>query len=427
MENKKIKVMGFDGWTMGSRHYVRLLKAFDDVNIDLVLVHLGSWSDDTCRPKEEYIDGLLVRDISWYRKQDFKYILEAEKPDVVLFLSTETFLHRAFLRYCKQIGVPSIHLFHGLMGVIPAGDTNEAYKVNPIAQINYAFARSVKFFKKTFLVYSLALLRTNALANDWRRFFTDLYQRGLGRDIAVPAIDSRADRCCVYTKVDLEVARIKWDYSDDEAVAVGNPDLTHFGFDESSLGNQIGISKINDKSVVYIDSGISSHGLNFKSDDDYLDFLIQCYRHLRDSGFSLSVKVKPHPVSRFSFFRSKLKANGIEVLDNDNFQRSLLHASACIIEPSTLSLIPCLLGMTVYRCRVGPLASLSYGEVFETYPRAKDLNSWDQLTTLLTSQRVTLQDGDATWNWIQENAGPLPASDMPRRVADVVLDLVRKS
>ena len=44
----------------------------------------------------ETIGDLPVRDISSYPKRGFPDILDAEQPDAVLFLSTETFAHRAF-------------------------------------------------------------------------------------------------------------------------------------------------------------------------------------------------------------------------------------------------------------------------------------------------------------------------------------------
>ena len=81
---------------MGSHHNSWLVPAFSASNIELLLLHLGSWGEDTGRPKEEVIDGLLVRDISYYDRGSFDQMLEAEQPDLVLFLSTEIFLHQAF-------------------------------------------------------------------------------------------------------------------------------------------------------------------------------------------------------------------------------------------------------------------------------------------------------------------------------------------
>ena len=51
----EIKVLGFDSWTLGSRHYCRLVEPFREKNIDLTLIHLGSWGNDINRAKEEYI------------------------------------------------------------------------------------------------------------------------------------------------------------------------------------------------------------------------------------------------------------------------------------------------------------------------------------------------------------------------------------
>src|SRR6478609_3090333 len=127
------KVIGFDSWTGGAHHYQRLIDAFRAQGLALSLVHIGSWGSDLGRPPVETIGDLPVRDISSYPKRGFPDILDAERPDAVLFLSTETFAHRAFNLYCKSRGIPTVNLYHGLVRVQAVDDEGSAYKVNVIA------------------------------------------------------------------------------------------------------------------------------------------------------------------------------------------------------------------------------------------------------------------------------------------------------
>src|SRR2546427_574082 len=126
------KVIGFDGWTLGAFHYQRLVEALKAKGLALTLIHLGSWGNDMGRPKEEQMGNLQVRDISFYGGKSFPEILALEDPAAVIFLSTDTFLHRAFNRYCRQSRVPTINLFHGIRGVVD-NDDGLPFSMNRIA------------------------------------------------------------------------------------------------------------------------------------------------------------------------------------------------------------------------------------------------------------------------------------------------------
>jgi hypothetical protein len=419
---RKINVLGFDGWTQGIHHYTRLLSTFNNYNINLKVIHYGSWGEDVGRPKEEIIDGLLVRDISYYNTFSFNYILDYENPDIVIFLSTETFLHRAFQRYCQKKKIPTIHLFHGLLGVVPFQVGKNAYSVNVYSQIKYLFKMGGKFLKYTFYIYIKSLYETNATINDWIKFITDLSNRVIGKFVIIPALDSKATRCCVYTNADLKIVDLKWQYKIGEVLSVGNPDLARFGLEEKLLGSSLNRDNPPECNIIYIDSGISSHGLNFSSDQEYINYLLECAEILREKGFNLFVKVKPHPTSRYYFICGQLRNKGISILENNSFLSVLSNSSGCIIEPSTASLIPCLLGMPVFLTQVGPLHSLLYGDLFLNYPRGLILKNWHDFQSGF-NLKIEENIINRTKEWITDNVGPLPSSEMPQRVAKLIIEV----
>jgi hypothetical protein len=419
-----IRVLGFDGWTMGSHHYVRLLDAFRNCGIELCLVHLGSWGDDKNHPSEENINGLVVRDISFYERSDFCSILDVERPDVVLFLSTETFAHRAFQRYCHFRDIPTINLYHGLVGVVPLRSGIQPYKINLIAQIKHVIRQSGKSLLHSFPAYGKSLWKTSASPREWLRFFQDIIYRILGKIIFVPAADAKSTKCCIFTPADFQDTFLKYSYNREDVIAVGNPDLIKYCLSEKLIESFSKVSSYKKIDVMYIDSGISSHGYIFRSDEDYLTYILKCKMQLAASGLNLVFKLKPHPEHRKAFFSVRLSENGVDVAGNDDFVDRLKLCCACITEPSTLGLIPALLGMPLFLVRVGPLARLSFGEVFTSYPRSQFLYEWGDAPTLLNKESLSC-DLQKVSAWINCNSGPLPASDMPKRVADVVLQLVR--
>ena len=94
------KILGFDSWTGGWFNFARLLPAFAERGMSFSIVHIGSWGSDPGRPSREVVGGLEFRDVTFYPGKSFDQILEEERPDAVVLLSTQTFAHRAFLRYC---------------------------------------------------------------------------------------------------------------------------------------------------------------------------------------------------------------------------------------------------------------------------------------------------------------------------------------
>ena len=419
----KIKAIGFDGWTMGVNHYIRLLDAFDNDNIDLSLIHLGSWGEDKNRKKEENINGLNVRDILFYKTLSFSEILDLEKPDVVIFLSTQTFAHRAFQRYCHQKYIPTICLYHGLYSSFLIDGKSKYYQVNVIGLLIFIIKQSYKSLRYSFPVYAKSLWQTKADFSDWLRFVGDIISRLRGETIFVPAIDSVPTKCCVYISADIQDPISRFKLKKNDVVVVGNPDLIALNVKSHDIGIFLDVKSSEFVNVMYIDTGLASAGLNFQSVKTYSKYLLDIGAQLRTQNRILLFKIKPFPSDYKEYLSSVLLSNNIEVIDNNEFVVKLKTCCACITEPSTLGLIPCLLGLPLLLNRYGPLKSLMYGKIFTTYPRAQYLDDICSFNDLLLKEKV-LFDPDKVMAWINENSGPMPAEDMPKRVAQVVKNLI---
>jgi hypothetical protein len=165
------KILGFDSWVGGAHNYGRLVQSFSLRDLNLQLLHIGSWGTKQLLPDYEVIDGLVVKDISFYHL-DFQKILELEKPSAVIFLSTHTFAHRAFNRYCMQSGIPTLHLYHGIMGVMSQSSSNPG-KVNIFSRFDFIFSRIFKVFTKILPIYCISLFKTGACPKEWIRFVKD--------------------------------------------------------------------------------------------------------------------------------------------------------------------------------------------------------------------------------------------------------------
>jgi hypothetical protein len=413
-------VIGFDSWTGGAHHFARLVPAFKARGLDLKLLHLGSWAGGPSSPHHEVISGVPVRDISTYRGKNFLQIIDSENPEAVIFLSVDTFAHRAFNRYCRYRGIPTLHLYHGLVRVQEV-DNLKPYKVNILSQSVFVLSRLPKALTRVWPTYIKSLIVSKAKFHEWRRFMADIYNFTIRKYIPISALDARTDRGAVYVNADIQHAVRKYGFREKEVTAVGNPDLTTFGLAGDALGHGILAGNDRKKEVIYIDTGLIYAGVVFNGVDDFLKHMLFTKQELDRQGKALVVKL--HPQHYETSFPALLSSNGIELVQNAEFVDRLKNCAAAIVEPSTAALIPALIGSPVFLANYGKLAEQTYGEVLTSYPRSMKLNDLDKVNYLLDEEGKCFASAKIL-KWISENAGPLPAEQMPERVAAIVLEMI---
>ena len=415
------RIVGFDSWTRGAHHFERLIPALARRGAALKLVHLGSWGNDPGRSARERIGGLEVRDISSYGRTSLERMLDAESPDALILLSIETFAHRAMLRYCRKRAIPTLLLYHGLVNVQVTSDPRGSYGPRMLAHAIFVCSKLGKLMRRTLPCYVRALLRTHASAGDWQRFIGDAVRMALGRSAhrpaADPASDATATMCAVYTEADVEHAIRSYAFQPESVRVVGNPDLGRFGMTEQLLGSRLASEPPAPLRLMYIDTGLVNNGLIFRNYDQFIAHLTLTAEALAAHGARMSLKL--HPSHDEELLRRRLADTGVEIVANRDLMGGLETSHACIVEPSTLAMIPGLLGMPLFYAAYGRLAPLRYGPVLMSYPRGCLLTDIGTLAKRLSEVRARC-DAAAVRDWIRRNAGPTPAEAMPERVADAV-------
>lgn len=412
-------VIGFDSWVGGAHNFARLVPALKENGFEFRLLHIGSWGGDVGRPEEEMIGEMQVRDVAYYGNKSLLEILDIEKPHAVVFLSNDVFAHRAFNRYCMLRNIPTLHLYHGLVE-IQSTQGARTYKANPINQIFYVLQRIPKAITKIWPLYLTALIKTGAHINDWKRFVADVINLSLGKYIPVAAADSKASACAIYAEADVGHAVKKYGYENCDVHVVGNPDLSRFNLTTEMLGCAVANQRQANSEIVYVDTGLIYAGMVFTNAEDYLLHLKTLAKTLEAQELSLVIKL--HPDHYRTNFPARLLENGICVVSNEDFVSSLLNCRAVMVEPSTAALIPALLGLPLLMVAFGKLEEQKYGKVLMDYPRGGLLT--DAKSTLECIKRLESGTSGNLKDWINVNSGPLPAGEMPRRVADVISKLV---
>lgn len=420
MKKQIKKVIGFDSWTGGSRHFQRLLPALDERSIQFTLVHLGSWGNEPGCPHENRINDLLVRDIAFYGDY-FERVLDMEQPDAVILLSTDTFAHRAFIRYCKQRSIPTLYLFHGVESMFGQSGNEMAVPArSTVSHVKYVVSKLGKLFQHTFPCYIKSLLKTKATHKDWGRFISDIFKLAIGGEPASEraADDSKTSRCAVYIPADVKHAINVFGFRKEDVFVVGNPDLLQFKLEQSMIGRWLPAEDGRQKSIMYVETGLSSVATIYPGTQGFINHLIETSNSLAAQGFKMRLKLKPDQVNTNSIIEG-LAGTQIELITNNEFRQSLAECSACIAETSTIALLPALMGMPLLLAKYGHLKSLAFGAVMTSYPRGYLLQEISDVSNALLKDAETLDRGKLN-DWIDLNVGPLPPEKMPERVAAVI-------
>src|SRR6267154_19482 len=107
-----LDVLFFDYWTRGIRHFSRIKEGLERKGLTSLLLHLGSTRGENVA-REEVIDGVLCRDITFYGNSIVKALIE-EKPKLVLLLNSQT-EDKIIVRAARALGIKTVFLMHGVL------------------------------------------------------------------------------------------------------------------------------------------------------------------------------------------------------------------------------------------------------------------------------------------------------------------------
>ena len=127
-----------------------------------LLVHRGSWEHEKGRPSSELIDGLNVRDFSFYNTRFVYNIIKREQPKAVLILTTNYLFDRAVILAARSLGVKSFFLMHGIRSV-----NKDAIKKQKSTTNNAVLSKRWLFINK-YLFYLIPNYLYSGAINNWK-------------------------------------------------------------------------------------------------------------------------------------------------------------------------------------------------------------------------------------------------------------------
>lgn len=424
-ENRPLKVLAFDGWTKGAHHFAPIAKELSAQGGEFLLIHLGSWGHDQGRPQEEKWDALTLRDISYYGRIGLDEILVREAPDVVVFLSTRALVHQAVNRYALSRGISTVHMLHGLIHVQSVSLTGNSHKANRRRTAALIWERAAKNLTRTIPTYARALLKTRAPLSYWGSMVGEVMHKAMSGSAILAPPDATTTAGLVYVAADIPFLRDGYRVPEAAISVIGNPDLAGFGVTDTDIGSRQREAPSDlRQSVLYLDTGLDVAGFVFADARAFSHHLISLQQALRIQGLSLEVKL--HPARGDAALEQRLEEAGIARVWNEGFLPALRTARAVITEPSTVAMVPAVMGLPLLLARFGALREQGYGSVLKTYPLSRDLEDPAKLSDLL-AEIAENSDLQAFQTWVEENGGPRPLGAVAQRATEAIMTVAHRS
>lgn len=408
-----MKVILFDVWTKGLIHFPRLKDEFDKQGINLTLVHGGSFGNEPREYKSETINNIPVHDISSFQSID--ECIKMLNPDVILFLSLDTLFTRAINRYAQNLGIPTVNLYHGLHS---AFDSLKNLKTNYLARLKDIFPR-ILINQRFIFFYLNILIKTDLTIKDLINLMHDVLLKIIGKDISVARLDGNPNFICLFNKYELVKAKKKYISKNLSFHEIGIPDLYKF-HGLSEIINSYNAELRNNLTCTYIGTGPRSTNMLLSDNNEYFQHITEIHNFLTDKGYEVNFKLHH---SRLSSIKNlnEISNKKINLINDDEFVHSLQLSKFSIIEPSSASLAPAIIGMPLVLSKVLKLSNLKFGQLFNEYPRSFQIYSFNELSIFLDELEQGSFKLKKIDEWLAKSLGPIPLDDLPMRVAKVLI------
>ncbi len=297
------KVLFWDSWTRGIHNFIPIADKLRKNDDSCLLVHRGSWGSEEGRPTEEYIEGLLVRDISYYNTSFVYKVIKEEKPDCVLILTTSYFMDRAIILACRALGVKSFFLMHGIRAV---GDNlSESVTVLEDDLRKKRWSRGWKYLRYTLPNYFVS----GTFSDAFFPFRISPYKLILGTFLnpakylfmPPPSSEMYCDVGLIWANEYVSLFRDQFGYPEERLKVVGHPPLDDvFGkkngplnpTERETLLESIGLT-VDCDYTLYLEDAFVESGFEGWTDESRRQHLSEIAIAVKKAGKSLVIKVHP--------------------------------------------------------------------------------------------------------------------------------------
>jgi hypothetical protein len=412
------KVVYFDYWTRGIRHFAEIDKYLQREKCETLLVHLGSERGEPVQ-EPNVVQGIRARDISCYGGSLVTMLLR-ERPDIVLLLNLQT-EDRILIRACRNLGIRTIYMPHGTLAPKEAvGDVQ--------ALVDSAFGLRERLRRgPRYMRLLLEYMRAASLESPTRilapEIYTYFFRQAMSPGGNLMGIwkyrDSCANTALLYSETDRELVVSCMGYDPEDTVIVGNYNLDGLMQQLLARRQPSGVSST-PRNVVYVENGFSDPKYTIPgwTEDRVADEVIGVAKVCNELGYLL--KLKLHPSSDYSVLPRRVEHHpGIEVITQCDLAE-LITSSDVVLGQSSSVLMMALaarkplvvLSIPPLDLRISTFAARGLGRLVEGYQQLRELmTSYDALR-----ERYPLPPYDDILHF----AGPLDGRATERIAAAII-------
>jgi len=226
-----MKVLFFDTWTLGIGNFVPIARELENKNVDCLFVHRGSLGAEPGRPKEEVIQGIKTRDISFYSSSLIHKIFNKEKPDAIVILSSFYILDRAVILSARALGIKTFFLMPGIREVDEEYIRTTEYetKFKKLNSIKAKLAKIPKYLTFVIPNYFYSGMQNSKYfflsLSPWKTLVELFLQPGRKILYPTPSNEIHCDKALVYASRYKRFFHEKYGYPLEQIEIVGNPSL----------------------------------------------------------------------------------------------------------------------------------------------------------------------------------------------------------
>lgn len=298
-----MKIAYFDYWTEGIQNFIPFDSELRNRGHETVLLHLGSFY--SVHPKEEVIEGITCRDISYYNTSMIYEMLEIEKPDIVIVLNTTKILDRVVTISCRELKIKSIYLMHGIRDL---GADNDQLVALMEASYN-SFWKKIKKIRKYLTIvipnYAYAVFKYKPINVINLRFLRVVYSyfKNPGKAFYSPEFRDELlnDKCLVYSANEGKYYE-KFGYNFQNITVVGNPKndflndkIINSKYDVGMLPLRVrDLIQSGNKYALYLEESFPEQNNMGGYTEEIRDrFVKECAERLKKDNLILVVKLHP--------------------------------------------------------------------------------------------------------------------------------------
>jgi len=332
-----MKVVYFDYWTKGIHNFKLIDISLKSEGHETMLLHIGSFRYPKSK-REETINGILCRDVRYYKTIFLFKALRRIKPDLVIGLNTTYIMDRALVMACRRIGIRAVFMMHGDRAI-----DDEIEQV--INSLSYNFFDKMSKAKKYFFlvvpnyVFSTWKYSKNRLLKliPFKVLLNTFNQPAISNYFPIHPEEITFDKCLIYANKYKEYYH-NLGYRENQIAVTGNPkndlffELVNNKFPtEGIIDNSIRkLISSGQKYALYLDDSYQEQGINGWSYDYFNDHILEISQRLHLDNLKLVVKT--HPTTDFL----KVNKNNPNIIfTNTDLEYLIYYSTFCIAHTSS--------------------------------------------------------------------------------------------